>query len=97
MSLKEELTGEVQETDWLALEDHHKREALFIVDQKLDLIEVAMAVTEDVSSLIKIWLDSGELARPTDEQIEIWKKNKNQKLAKFLIIQPYVLAQLVLQ
>ena len=95
MSLKQDLTNEIQEIDWMALKDHHKRKAVFIVGPTLDLVEVAMAVHEDVSSLIKIWMDSGELAAPTEEQTEEWKKEETKALAKFLIIQPYVLAQLL--
>ena len=44
---------------------HAKREAVFVVDAELTLIEVALALAEDNAALVKAWLDEGKLTRAT--------------------------------
>lgn len=92
--LKEKLKTEVEETDWAPLIQHHENQAVFIVS-KIDLLDAAVAVAKDKVEFIKLWLDSGELRRPSEEEVLKWNANKNLKMAKFIIIQPYVLITLL--
>lgn len=90
-----EFKSEVEQADWAALKDHNKRGALFIIDKNLKLEEVANAFARDFSSVVKIWLDSKELQIVDDKMAEDFAKNEFEKLANFLIVQPYVLMQLL--
>ncbi|CBW27841.1 conserved hypothetical protein [Halobacteriovorax marinus SJ] len=91
-NLKEKLTNEIEKATWPLLEEHHKREALLIVDLELDLVDVSVAVANDDVQNVKTWLTSEKLIRPTDEMIQSWEENPELGF-KFLIIQPYVIAQ----
>ncbi|ATH09128.1 hypothetical protein BIY24_14600 [Halobacteriovorax marinus] len=91
-NLKEKLTNEIEKATWPLLEEHHKREALLIVDLELDLVDVSVAVANDDVQNVKAWLTSEKLIRPTDEMIQSWEENPELGF-KFLIIQPYVIAQ----
>ena len=91
--LKEKLKTEIEQADWDMLRVHHERGALFLVDQKLDLLDVGVAIAEDNISLVKIWLDNKELYQVSVEEVSEFEKNDREKLGDFIIIQPYVLLQ----
>lgn len=93
--LKEKLKSEVEQADWDMLQVHHDKGAVFIVSSNLGLIDAAVAVAQDRTQFVKIWLDNGDLSRPTDDQVKNFQKNKFEKLCDFIIIQPYVLVKLL--
>ena len=92
--LKDKLKTEVEETDWAPLKQHHDHGAVFIIEG-VDLLDASVAVAKDKVEFIKLWLESGALRKPTDEEVAAWDADKNTKLARFIIIQPYVLIQLI--
>ena len=92
--LKEKLLSDIDETDWFPLIQHHKQSAVYITSG-ISLIDVAVAVAQDKIEFIKLWLDTGALRKPTEEETKIWEKEKHTKMAKFIIIQPYVLIELI--
>ena len=65
---------------------------MFWVDLKLDLIQVAQSIAEDNTAQVASWLKSGELQRPTQEQVEDWDKTP-ARIFKSIVVQPYVLIQ----
>jgi hypothetical protein len=90
--LRARLKSEVHRVDWKPLGPHAKRGGLILVDSELDLVDVAVAVASDDSVLVGRWMDAGALRRPTDEQIEAWRKETDESFTA-VIVQPYVLAQ----
>lgn len=86
------LKDEVGTVSWSWLRPHEKRGSLFLVSEKLDLIEVAVEVAEDNINWIKVWLENGELARPTPDQVKEW--NKVGGLFSGIIVKPYVFFKL---
>jgi hypothetical protein len=93
--LKEKLTSEIEETDWAPLKQHYEHGGVFIVGEGVDLVEAAIAIAQDKVEFIKLWLESGALRKPTEEEVQEWDANKNIKLARFVIVQPYVLIDLI--
>jgi hypothetical protein len=91
--LKSKLSTEIEEADWNSLIKHQEKESVLFVSSDLDLVDVCVAIAKDKAHIIKVWLDSGQLARPTDDQIKYYKDNEYKKMCKFIIIQPYVVAQ----
>ena len=89
--LKEKLQTEIEEADWDMLKIHHDNGAVFIVHGELSLIDAAVAVAMDKTDFVKIWLDNGELARPSDKEVTQFEKDKFSKMCQFIIVQPYVL------
>ena len=93
--LAEKLKTEIEECDWSMLAPLHKNELVLFIDQKLELITVGKAIAEDNVALVKIWQDNEEISRPSAKQVEEFEKEPHKKIAKFLIIQPYVLVKLL--
>lgn len=91
-TLYEQLKSQLDKAHWKILEEHHKRGALLYIDPKEDMIEVAQAIAEDNVQRIKDLLDSGLLARTTEEHATAWDAREDLEF-NFIIIQPYVLIQ----
>lgn len=90
-SLKEKLKDDIDKASWEMLKIHHERGAVFVVDSKLDLIDVGAAIAVDEVNTVKIWLDNKQFTKL--EEIPTEEDQKERKI-KFLIVQPYVLIQL---
>jgi|SaaInlStandDraft_2_1057019.scaffolds.fasta_scaffold376643_1 hypothetical protein len=91
---QENLSKEIDLTSWSELEVHQKRSALIIIDVKLDLAEVALKVALDDAEAIKAWMTQNLILRPTEDQLASFRENPLHKQFSFLIVQPYVLAQI---
>ncbi len=91
--LSAKLKEEVGTVSWSWLRPHQKRDILFLVAEKLDLIEVATGVAEDRVDQIRIWLENGGLVRPTPAQVAEWEMNGG--LFSGIIVKPYVFFKLV--
>ena len=94
-NLLEKLKKEIDLTSWSELAPHEQRSALILVDEALDLATVALKVAEDDVKSIQEWLGSGQLTRPSKDQIESFAANPMHKQFQFLIVQPYVLATII--
>lgn len=93
--LKDKFKKEIDEADWDLLKQHYERDALFIVEDELDIFDICVAVANDNSSLIAAHLNTHKIYRPSEEQVENWEKDKFKKMAQFLIVQPYVFIKLI--
>ena len=92
--LKSKLESELDFTSWSALQDHHKREALFLVSQSIDLIEVGLAIAKDNVSQVKIWQQNDSLRRPKKNEVSDWEKSDHSNIFQFLVIRPYVIVKI---
>ena len=86
--LADRFKDEVGTVSWSWLKPHEKRGNLFLLAEKLDLIQVAIEVAEDRIIRIKAWLENGDLTRPTPDQVEEW--NRVGGLFSGIIVKPYV-------
>jgi hypothetical protein len=84
-----------ENADWTLLRQHTARDALILVDAGLGLEDVARAVAADHAVRVGEWIASGRLRKPTREEMERWEKAPATGF-RFVIVQPYVLAQEVL-
>ena len=82
---------EVGTVSWSWLRPHQQHGILFLVAEKLDLVEVAVEVAEDRVTQIKAWLENGDLVRPTPDQVAGWEKSGG--LFSGIIVKPYVFFQ----
>lgn len=88
--LREELSTMVDEAEWEWLMPHAERDALLVVDQNLDLLEVGMAIASDNVSSVQTWISQNLIHKPSAQETQIWESDRRFKA---LIIQPYVLVQ----
>jgi hypothetical protein len=91
--LRERLEKDLGEVEWEQLSPHLKRDALIVVDASLDLVEVAVSVSEDDSGRVGKWVAANMLVKPTKEQATRWSEEP-KKLFTVLIAKPFVLMQL---
>ena len=91
-SLRDELKATLDESEWSWLTPHLVRDAIILVSNELDLLEVAEAVARDSKDQVAEWLQAGQLAKPTLTQIEAWTKAPEKKFLT-IIVAPYILAQ----
>ena len=90
--LRAHLANEVHRVDWQPLAAHAERGGLVLVDPRLDLVEVAVAVASDDSARVRQWMEAGHLTKPTREQADGWRDETDERFT-IVIVQPYVLAQ----
>lgn len=88
----EVLEKEKQEVSWDALNDHHKREAVFLVSPELDLTDVATKIAIDDVEAIRTWMKDALLKKPSGDEI-LEFQNDDELSFNFIIVQPYILVQ----
>lgn len=89
-SLNEKLAQDVAEITWQDLLPHAKRDAVIVIQEELELLEVATAIAEDNTASVQGWIGSQSISKPTAEQLTAWNQTP-QKLFIALIVQPFVI------
>ena len=90
--LRARLRNEIHRVDWKPLATHARRGGLILVDARLELLDVAVAVALDDSARVREWMEQRQLAKPTEAQIDSWEDEIEERFS-VVIVQPYVLAQ----
>ncbi|HYW20070.1 MAG TPA: DUF2288 domain-containing protein [Nodularia sp. (in: cyanobacteria)] len=90
--LRTELTEILDEAEWEWLIPHVKRDAVIVVAEDLDLLDVGVAIASDQVSSIQQWIDQQLMAKPSDTQMGNWNSDRTKRFHT-LIIQPYVLVK----
>ncbi len=85
----EQTVGPVLYSDVAA---HLGRDAVFIVDSKLSLVAVAVAVAMDDVDEVGAWIASGALRKPTPAEREAWAHDGAKQFLA-VVVQPFVLLQ----
>jgi len=77
---------------WEWLSPHAARARVILVDVKLDIVDVGIALTEDNTQLVQSWIEDGGLRHPTSEELSIWNENKEKEFIS-LVVPPFVLVR----
>lgn len=93
--LRDELNKEAGKLEWPELARHYARGVVVCVAPELDLIEVAARFVADDKAFVEAELNSGRIARATDDDATRW----NQKNSMFwaVVTAPWVLVQEVVE
>ncbi|MGK7944108.1 MAG: DUF2288 domain-containing protein [Microcystaceae cyanobacterium] len=88
--IKDRLSQDLADTQWRDIEPHAKRDAVIVVHNSLDMVEVGVAFAQDNVTSVQHWIDEQLIQKPTPEQLTEWN---NQPEIEFstLIVQPFVL------
>ncbi len=92
--IAERFKSDLAEVTWKDLRIHLQRDAIIIVADELDLIDVASVVAADDKVRVAGWIGDQLLVKPTAEQLEAWE-SELEKPFRMLIVQPYILVQMV--
>jgi len=90
--LRAQLAEQIHRVDWKPLAPHAKRGGLVMVDPRLDLLEVGVAIARDDGARVQQWMAAQQLRRPTPTEAEAWSEDTGERFT-VVIVQPYVLAQ----
>ena len=90
--LCEKLAGEVDRVSWRPLIPHQQRGHLWLLQEGMNLVRVGLAVAQDRVDEISQWIQSGQLRRPSEEEVQAWDSDPVAQHFEFLIVQPFVLA-----
>lgn len=93
-ALKEQLRAEIGTCLASDLMAHVKRGAVVVVDESLDLLEVACAVAEDNADRVAGWIKAEKLAPPSSQQVEAWEAAPESP-CRSVVVQPYVLVRVL--
>jgi hypothetical protein len=90
--LRAQLAETLDEAEWEWLIPHAKRDALVVVAEQLDLIDVGVAIASDDVALVQNWISEALIVKPSLAQLSDWNSDRTKRF-NTLIVQPYVLVQ----
>ena len=94
MNVRNKFEKDLAEVTWRDLRFHLQKDAIIIVAEDLDLVDVAVAVASDDKEQVSMWIAVGKLSKPDQEQIDQWEAQQDKPF-RMLIAQPYILSQVV--
>jgi hypothetical protein len=74
------------------LSAHLERDAVFVVAPGLSLIDCGVAVAMDQVEVVRVWIDSGELRKPSVVERREWPTATARKWMA-IVVQPFILIQ----
>jgi len=88
--MRERLAAFLGDVYWSDLQAHAARDALIVVAEGLDLLEVGAAIASDDAPRVDAWIGSRALSKPTAADLARWPA---ETLAVFesLVVAPFVL------
>lgn len=86
------LQSEILTAFWRDLKPHAEREALFVVTEELDLVDVGLEIMNDNAELVSAWVQGQQIRRPKPEEVQAWDADPTRSF-RSLIVAPYVLLQ----
>jgi len=89
--LYSKVNRETAKIAWKELQVHFASGNTVFVDGSLDLVEVAVAMSEDSKSILEEMMAQGKVGHVTDTQAEAWLKQ--DALLWAVVIRPWVLVQ----
>ena len=89
--LKQELHAETAKIAWSELQRFFAAGKAIYVSAQLDLVEVALQISNDNSELVRQWMDNGSIAPVADAQAKEWIGNDATVWA--VVVKPWVLVQ----
>ena len=91
--IKTKLAEEIATIEWNDLIPHAQRDALIVVHQSLNLLDVGIALANDNTVDVQSWISQGLIHKPSSSQLNDWNINQTQQF-NTLIVQPFVLIKI---
>ncbi|MGF1478786.1 MAG: DUF2288 domain-containing protein [Cyanophyceae cyanobacterium] len=91
-TIREQLTEELASVAWSTLIPHAKRDAVIVVNDTLNLLDVGEAIAQDDSALVQNWISRELIHKPYANQLTAWNSEPG-KAFMTLIVQPFVIVQ----
>ena len=92
--IKKRLQGDIAKISWQEIIPHAKRDAVVVINQQLDLLEVAEAIALDNTSVVNNWIAENLITKPSMMQLTNWNNSPETQFTT-AIVQPFVIIQAV--
>jgi len=89
--LRANINNETSKIEWQELQRFFAGGWLIYVSKKNNLLDVAVAFSQDNKELVSKWLTSGEVAKVTDKQAKHWHESNSEFWST--VVKPWVLIQ----
>lgn len=89
--LRAKINGETSRMPWRELLRFFAAGGVIVVDDTLDLVDVALCVANDDKQAVSGWLESGRIGKVTDAQAAEWLDADAALWA--VVVKPWVLVQ----
>jgi hypothetical protein len=88
--MRERLAAFLGDVYWTDLRAHAARDALIVVADDLDILDVGVAIASDDTKAVAAWIEAQPLSKPTVDDLARWPA---EPLASFesLVVAPFVL------
>lgn len=90
--LRAKVNLETSRIPWKELQRFFASGTAISVSKELDLVEVALQVSEDNKAQVEDWLLSGKIGKVSDEQALTWYEADAEMWA--VVVSPYVMVQI---
>lgn len=90
--IRESFKRDLGQVSWRELRIHLQRDAIILVADDLDLIDVAVAVADDDKTKVEQWVHSRSIGKPDKTDLDAWEAEL-ETLFQMLIVQPFILIQ----
>ena len=91
LSLLEKLHLETAKMSWLELQPFFAKGSVLIIDQSLDLIQIAVDFAEDHTEKLSVPIEQKLIAAPTNDLARQWYDQK--ECLWTVVVSPFVLVQ----
>ena len=92
--LRKKLEEDMADVNWNDIKPHAQRDAVIVVNETLNLLDVGVAIAQDDKKTVEHWITEQLISKPSNQQLSDWNIDQTQ-LFKTLIVQPFVLVQSV--
>lgn len=89
--LHDKLVRETARIAWTELQRYFATGAVIYVSDSLDLIEVAMCISNDDKAAVEQWLQARQLGKVSDDQA--WEWLETDAMVWSVVINPWILVQ----
>ncbi len=91
IALHTKLVQETAQIAWVELQRYFATGAVIYVSDSLDLIDVAMRISNDDKSAIEQWMQTRQLGKVSDNQAQEWLET--EAIVWSVVVNPWILVQ----
>ena len=91
LTAKQKFNLETGRLDWQEIQTHFARGVVIVVNQELDLIDIAVKLSDDNAKMIEELINNGDIVRAHDDHARSWVVKEPSFWA--VVVSPWVLVQ----
>ncbi|CCQ64593.1 hypothetical protein CWATWH0402_3933 [Crocosphaera watsonii WH 0402] len=85
--LRKKLEEDMADVNWNDIKPHAQRDAVIVVNETLNLLDVGVAIAQDDKKAVEHWITEQLISKPSNQQLSDWNIDQTQ-LFKTLMYNP---------